>query len=126
VAAGGRKNANESLALALAAGATVQAAARRAGVSERTAYRRLADPDFCGQVNQARAELVRQATGQLVAAATDAAATLQELLCANQPPRIRLGAARAILELGVRLREEGELEERLRRLEALLKGGPGP
>ena len=40
----GRKNADDAVLLALACGATVAQAAHRAGVSERTVYRRLKDP----------------------------------------------------------------------------------
>jgi hypothetical protein len=44
VAHRGRKNADE--ALALASGKSVREAAAEAGVSKRTAHRRLADPGF--------------------------------------------------------------------------------
>jgi len=46
VAHRGRKEADEALLQALACGATVETAAQRAGIGERTAYRRLADPEF--------------------------------------------------------------------------------
>ena len=49
-------------------------------------------------------------------AAGEAAATLRGLLGARNE-LVRLGAARAILELGVRLREAGELAERIAILE---------
>jgi len=42
----GRRHADAALRLALACGATVENAARAAGVSERTLYRRLKDPVF--------------------------------------------------------------------------------
>jgi hypothetical protein len=41
MAGSGRKNADAALLAALAGGATVQEAASSAGISERTAYRRL-------------------------------------------------------------------------------------
>jgi hypothetical protein len=47
---------------------------------------------------------------------TAAAATLRKLLKA-EAETVRLGAARALLELGTKLRESAELEERLRALE---------
>ena len=45
MAENGRQKGNGPLLAALAAGATVRQAAEQAGVSERTAYRRLADPN---------------------------------------------------------------------------------
>ena len=48
-----------------------------------------------------------------------AAKALRELL-ACESPAVRLGAARSILELGVKIREAVELEERVGVLEARL------
>jgi hypothetical protein len=48
---------------------------------------------------------------------TEAADTLRALLRAKSRS-VRLGAARAILELGTRLRESVELEQRIAALEA--------
>jgi hypothetical protein len=103
--------------LALACGATVEVAARQAGVSESTAYRRLADPEFRGQLQRLRADMVQRTTGALTAASTEAVKALLALMQPATPPPVRLGAARAVLELGTRLRESAELEERLAALE---------
>jgi hypothetical protein len=121
VAVRGRKNADEALALALASGLTVEAAAARAGVSARTAYRRRADPAFQQHAAELRAEMVQRAVGQLADGMADAAARLRELLRA-EGESVCLGAARALLELGVKLRESTELQERLAALEARDKG----
>ena len=112
----GRRASDEKLLLALACGATVENAARSAGVSERTAYRRLGDPAFQGAVKKARAEMVQRALGRLSDSATAAADALRRLLHA-EAESVRLGAARSILELGTKLRDAAELEERLRALE---------
>jgi hypothetical protein len=61
----GRKDADEALLVALACGATVEGAARQAGVSRRTAHRRLADPAFLRRLAAARADMVQRATGVL-------------------------------------------------------------
>ena len=53
---------------------------------------------------------------------TDAADTLRALLSA-QGESVRLGAARSILELPLRLREAEELEQRVRDLEGRLDAG---
>lgn len=109
-----------ALLAALAAGATVRDAARQAGISERTASRCMEDPGFRQRVQEAKAEIVARAASQLADAATDAAKTLRDLLEA-EADSIKLGAARAILELGTKLRESVELEQRLAALEAGLE-----
>jgi hypothetical protein len=118
----GRKNADEGLGLLLAAGKTVQEAAQTAGISERTAHRRLDDPAFRRLVVKLRGEMVARATGRLSDAAVKAVDTLVKLLDADSDSA-RLGAARSILELGTRLREAVEIEERLNALEQKAANG---
>lgn len=113
----GRRNADQALLLALACGATIENAARSAGVSESTAYRRLAEPDFKHRLHQVRADMVQRTAGALTAAAQEAVRTLLALQKDSVPAAVRLGAARAILELGVRLRESAEFEQRIAALE---------
>src|SRR5215213_2822305 len=72
MAGGDRRDADQALVAALAAGATKQEAARLAGVGERTIYRRLEDPDFRRRVDQARGELVGRVVGRLADASTAA------------------------------------------------------
>ena len=114
---GGSKRADAALLLALACGATVENAARKAGMSERTAHRRLADPSFRQQLSQVRNDMVERATGMMTAAALEAVKTLLALQDTAIPAAARLGAARAVIELGLKLREENNLGERLAALE---------
>jgi hypothetical protein len=116
----GRRTADERLLLALACGATVEVAARQAGVSESTAYRRLAEPVFRQRLQRVRADFVQRTADTMTAAATEAVRTLLELLKPAAPPPVRLGAAKAVLEIGVKLREIAEVEERLAALEERL------
>jgi hypothetical protein len=122
VAGSGRRNADEALALALASGQTLRAGAAAAGVAERTATRRWADPAFRRRVGELRGELVGRALGRMADGMADAADVLRQLLAA-QSESVRLGAARALLELGVRLRESVELESRLVELERRAEKG---
>jgi hypothetical protein len=115
----GRRNADEALALAVASGQTLRDAAGTAGVSERTAARRWADPAFRGRVSQLRGEMVQRSLGRMADGMTEAADVLRQLLAAESET-VRLGAARSLLELGVRLRESVELEDRIHALEASL------
>ena len=115
----GAKKSGNGLILALACGATVENAARKAGVSERTVYRRLADPAFRQQIRKTRAEMAERAAAALTAASMEAVKTLVALHAQGTPPAVRLGAARAVLELGAKLRESVELEQRIAVLEGL-------
>lgn len=117
----GRPSGDDELVLALAAGVSVAEAAGRAGVGERTAYRRLLDADFRRRVSEARGRLFDEALGRLANIATKAADTLERLMESDKPS-VALGAARSVLELGPRLREAVELEERLCYLEGVAKG----
>jgi hypothetical protein len=122
-----RKRNEDALLLALACGATVEAAARQCGLSDRTVYRRLKDPEFRSRLQSVRADMVQRAAGMLTAAAGEAVRTLLALQKESAPPAVRLGAARAVLELGLKIREVVELEARIAALEAQagLAGGTG-
>lgn len=114
-----RKKRHDALLLALAAGNTVRDAARLAGVSERTATRRVADPESHQRIAQLQAEMVARALGKMADAMSAAADTLRALLNARRET-VRLGAARALAELTPKLRENVELEHRLAELERCL------
>jgi hypothetical protein len=111
---------------ALAGGATVAEAAKRANVSERTVYRRLEEPAFRQHVTVARHEMVSQAVGLLALASRAAVGTLAALLQPSIAPSVRLGAARAIIELGSKLRESEELEARIAALEESVAASLAP
>ncbi|QDU23575.1 hypothetical protein [Urbifossiella limnaea] len=115
----GRPNpgAAEIAAAALAAGQTAVAAAAVAGVHERTVRKWLDQPDYRAGVDRLRGEAVGRALGRLGDGMTAAADALRGLV-AHRDPHVRYKAARAVLELGLRLREHAELEGRVRELEA--------
>jgi hypothetical protein len=121
VAHRGRRNADEALALALATGQTLRAAAEATGIGERTATRRAAEPAFRRRVAELRGEMVPRALGRMADGMSDAAGALCRLLDAESES-VRLGAARSLLELGVKLREPVELAGKVDELEQLLKG----
>jgi hypothetical protein len=115
MAGNGRNNA-DSLALALAAGDAVIEAASKARMSERTVYRRLADPAFRRHAQNLRGEMVGRALGRMTNGMSEAANVLRPLLEAKSET-VRLGAARSLLEIGSKLRDSVELEARLEALE---------
>jgi hypothetical protein len=125
VATIGRKGADDKLIGLLANGHTVVYAAKEAGVSERTAFRRLQDPVFRRRVQDIRREALERATAMLGTAASSAVGTLVKLLD-GESEMARLGAARSILEFGCKLRESLSLEQRLAELEErLAESDPG-
>jgi HEAT repeat protein len=112
-----RKKADDSLLMALACGATVDSAARQCNLCVRTVYRRLDDPDFRFRLQELRADMFQRTAATLTAAGSEAVRTLLELLKSANPPATRLGAARSVLEMGMKTREFAELEDRLAALE---------
>jgi type II secretory pathway component PulF len=120
---GNWKKGDAALIVALAKGLTARSAATEAGLSERTVYRRLQDPAFRQAVDAARSQLVSETLGRLISSGVSAAATLQALLKARSE-HVRLGSARAILELTQRYREADELERRITALEQALVEQP--
>lgn len=111
-----RPQADRLLIAALARGASVARAARDAGISERSAFRRLADPKFRQVVDEARAGLLERAGGSLADGADRAARELKRLL-RSPSDAIRLGAARALVEFATKVRDAIETERRLVSLE---------
>jgi hypothetical protein len=112
------KQADQALLLALACGATVENAARKAGISERTAYRRLDNAAFVQQLQQLRADMVQRTAGMLTGAGLGAVKTLVDLQQdGTVSATVRRRAARDVLELAIRYRETADLEERVATLE---------
>jgi hypothetical protein len=112
---------DEKLLQSLACGSTVHQAAVAAGVSERTAYRRLEDADFIAKLNGMKSDFLDRATRMLSASSIESIRTLLSLQSQTVPERIRLGAAKAMLTLGIRIREEHDLSKRLEGVEQVLK-----
>jgi transposase len=109
------------LVTALAKGATVAQAARQAGVSERTVYRRRQQPEFQARITTIQTETLERVVSILAAANELGIHTLVSCLQSSSPAHVRRSAARDILTNGLRYREAVELEKRLVALE---NGGP--
>jgi hypothetical protein len=121
----GRKRADEALVMALVCGATVENAAHTAGVSVRTAYRRLRNPEFRQRLQQAQGDMVQRTAAALTAGAMGAVKALLELVQPSHQGAVRLGAARAMLDLGLKLREAADLGARVAALEERLQAKLG-
>jgi len=112
--------------MALACGATLEAAGQKAGVSKATVQRRLKDLGFQGRLQEFQADIVKRLARALTDAGTEAMKTLLMLLQPAIPHAVRLGAARTVLEIGIKMREVADLEARLQALEERMSiGGHG-
>ncbi len=116
---GGSKRAADPILIAhLAAGVSPGGAAKLAGVSEATVYRRLADPVFRHRVEDARAELWKRAMSVLSKSAVEGAIVLRRLL-RNDDAKIRLQAAKIVLEQVIKVRDQVDIAQRVAALEEL-------
>jgi hypothetical protein len=115
---------DQALLAALACGATVETAAHKAGMGERTAYRRQAEPLFQARLRQARLDIVLRIAGMLTVAGLGSVKTLVDLQQdASVSAGVRRRAARDILELGVMLRDSADMGQRVAALEERMASG---
>ena len=110
----------EDLALLLATGKSQTEAARIVGITDRTVRKRWANATFRARVVALRSEIIGQAVGLLASNMAQSVDVLQRLLAEDVRATVRLGAARANLELGCKLHESTDLEARLSALEERL------
>ena len=89
---------DDQLFQALVSGCHIENAAAVAGISVRTAYRRLADPAFKQQLQEARQCLRESILAKLSDAGHDAVGTLWELMQTADDEGVRLRAAKAVLD----------------------------
>jgi hypothetical protein len=122
---GGRKKAADAVLIThLAAGVSPEGAAELAGVSRATVYRRLADPAFHTRVANARAELWKRAAAVLSKSAVEGALVLRRLLRSDDA-RIRMQAAKIVLDQGIKVRDQVDLAQRVAALEKLTQERKG-
>jgi hypothetical protein len=114
------RSADERLFKEIVAGASLRRAAELAGVSERTAQRRWADPDFRARVQEEREQVHCEVVGKLTMLMTEALEAMKSALN-DDNTRLRLSAARSVLKFGhqfaIQTAEIGKLEQTLARLE---------
>jgi len=111
-----RRTADPLLIAALLGGCTLAAAAKRAGMSEQTARRRLRDAEFRTRLDAAETELIDTAARALADASGEAVSKLRCLLRVRSAA-VRLSAVRAVLEFAPKWRAQHALEERVAALE---------
>lgn len=97
---------------------TIREASKTCGVSETQIYSRLREPEFKARYDEARRELLENATKSLQARTGGAVDTMWKV-CQNEenPPQVRLNAAEAILRNSLRFTETTDILEKLQKLE---------
>ncbi len=120
-----RSHDNSLLILGLARGLTYAEAGQQAGVPAKTVFRRMQDPEFRRQVDEAKTELVARLAARYAAEGDATLAGLVELRDNAESEQVRLGALRTINEYLVKLREHADLQTQLDELRAKFEGA-GP
>lgn len=106
----GRREAQDELIItALATGMRYEQAGEVAGCSGRTVARRMEDADFSRRVSKRRGERVVAAAGQLTSLSDEAIEAIRGCL-EDEDPRVRLSAAKTLLDLAVKFRNSHDLE----------------
>jgi len=104
----------------VAQGLTYEEARKEVGISRATAWRWAKDPTIQTCLSELQSERLRQAHGKLLAATKTAIETL-ERLCHNKSGYVAVQAAKAILDLVLKLDETLDLRVRFEALEEKIK-----
>lgn len=108
----------ERAIVALLSERSLGAAARKAGVGERTLRRWIAeDVEFQGELATARRASFQGGVERVQALMGHAVEVLEELLAEKKHPAVRLGAARMVIELAVNRNDAEALLARVEELE---------
>jgi hypothetical protein len=109
----------EQAILALLSERSIELAAKRTGIGERTLRTWLSeDADFKTQYEQARQATFDAAMSRIQALSGKAIDTLEQLLSERKSPSTRLGAARTICELAIHRDDAHNILKRLDEIEA--------
>lgn len=112
----------EQAIAALLANPTIAEAATACGVSERSLWRWLQNPDFQRRFKEAQAAAFDDAVRELQAASIVAARTLREVAEDKEASAsARVAAALGIFTQTYKGREQGDLLQRVERLQAMLE-----
>jgi predicted DNA-binding transcriptional regulator AlpA len=111
----------EKALIALLQSGNIREAAKVAGLSEKTLYRYMADPEFLAKYRAARRSCVEAAVSEIQALMIEAVAGLRRNLTCGRPI-VEIRAARILLDQGFRGLETIDLLSRVERLEDEFSG----
>ncbi|MDB5312954.1 MAG: polymerase sigma factor, sigma-70 family, partial [Gemmataceae bacterium] len=89
-------------------------------VSERTVFRRLANPTFRDRLSATQAAALSPAYGMLTTGLTDACRRVTDLVW-DPNPHVGFKAAKAVVDLTLKMRDQVEVEDRVTALERITK-----
>ncbi len=99
---------------------TLGAAAKKAGIGERTLYTWLTDKDFRAALREAEREVLDTVTRRLTAGQTLALDTLEKLIQSARHESTKLTACVSWLNMFIKYRDMKDIDERLTALEAAI------
>jgi hypothetical protein len=119
VAQKGKEREHEKAVSALLSTNTIEAAARKAGISKRTLLRWMEEPTFRDAYRKTKGDILRMATAILTRDSGKAALTLTKVFTSRptENQSARVSAAKATLRLALDAFVLEDLEERLHKLE---------
>jgi transposase-like protein len=116
----------EAAIVALLSSKNVEEAARVAGVTPRTLYRWMNEPDFDAASRAARRQAYGQSISRLQQGATAAATTLLKVMIdPATPPSTKVRASEAVLSHAAKAIEIEDIDARLRELEGAAEANKG-
>ena len=113
-----RESKDEIIISALLSNPTIKAAATSCGLSERTVYDRLSEPQFKAKFDKARVELLEQhcyRLQQLIGSAVEEMARIAT--DKENSAQVRLNASESIIRNSLKLTEQVDILRRIERLE---------
>lgn len=110
----------------LMAGDNVTATAAAVGINRRTVARWMGDPRFIAALRSARGDAIGQAARRTAGALDRMAQIVIDLAERSEDDAVRLRAALAVLAMHADLMDLGEMDDRLRQLEAATGGDAWP
>jgi len=117
-----RLKGEDPFVIAMAMNKTVREAAEEAGLHWKSGYRLMRHPRVKARIEEMRRHASAAAATALSESGTAAVGRLLELL-GSEVESVALQAAKAILDYGIRLRQESSIEDRLNRLEEFMATG---
>ena len=96
---------------------TIADAANEAGVTDRTLYRYLNDPNFAAQLREQQAVMIADNVRRLTGMSGDALTALKDLMDSSDSDSVKVRAAKEILSGFLKYREILNLESRILELE---------
>lgn len=112
----------EKIMTALLSSSSQAEAAEKCGITDRTIRTYLDDPGFYSEYRRRKSELVTDAARQIQASYTAAINALNGIVSSQlAPDGVKISAARALLEYGLKFTEQADVITRLENLEKRLE-----